>query len=251
MRKWILPIFVMLIGLMIFKTYQDKSSNMPKEFTYLHEIEPSILSDLRYRSSDNFTGAPIVGYESSKIIVTRATAEALKAAQAKFKADGYSLIIYDAYRPQRAVNRFMQWSKDLNNQEMKAWFYPRVDKAKVFELGYVAEKSGHSRGSTVDVSLIRLDSQLKQIEPRTRTLNDGFQFFYLDDGTIDMGSSFDLFDKASHYENDLINQEYKDRRTYLKNVMESCGFKNYPEEWWHFTLRDEPFPDTYFDFLVK
>lgn len=133
----------------------------------------------------------------------------------------------------------------------KSWFYPRVDKAKVFDLGYVASKSGHSRGSTVDISLIKNDKKISKIVPEERKYSDGMKMYYLNDGTEDFGSSFDLFDVASHYENNLITKEQQEKRFYLKNIMDSCGFNNYKEEWWHFTLRNEPFPETYFDFSVE
>jgi D-alanyl-D-alanine dipeptidase len=144
----------------------------------------------------------------------------------------------------------MAWANDSSSQEQKALFYPRVDKSKVFELGYVAEKSGHSRGSTVDLSVIDLKKALHPIIP-PRKLLDGFALFYLDDGTLDMGTSFDLFDEASHFDNMLVAQEHKERRAWLQKVMQSCGFKPYAEEWWHFTLDNEPFPKTYYDFAVE
>ncbi|MBA3814898.1 MAG: M15 family metallopeptidase [Alphaproteobacteria bacterium] len=220
-------------------------------FVYLDEIDSTIRQSLRYFSNDNFTGRPMVGYNSSRIILTKETANALAKAQALFKKDGYSIVVYDAYRPQTTVDSLGEWSKDPNDQKMKAWFYPRVDKEKVFELGYVAEKSGHSRGSTVDLSLILLETPLRKINPLPRQLQDGYEILLLDDGTMDMGSSFDLFDKASHYKNNLISEVHQKHRTYLKEIMESCGFAPYAEEWWHFTLKDEPFPDTYFDFPIK
>lgn len=258
-------IFALILSLMAFVTNpvfstpdapthgfnQTTKPSLPHGFIYLDKIDPTIRQSLRYYGDNNFIGHPVAGYQSSRIILTRKAAEALSKAQARFKKDGYSLVIYDAYRPQTAVSSFMEWSKDPNDQKMKAWFYPRIDKAKVFALGYVAEKSGHSRGSTIDLSIIPIETPLHEIDPQPRKLRDGFEFLFLDDGTVDMGSSFDLFDKASHYENDLISEEYQKRRKYLKEVMESCGFKNYAEEWWHFTLKDEPFPDTYFDFPVE
>ena len=134
---------------------------------------------------------------------------------------------------------------------MKTLFYPRVDKAKLFELGYIFEKSSHTRGSTIDLSIIELKDKLHPIKAISRKLNDGSKISYLEDGTLDMGSAFDLFDQASHYDNELILPEHKLRRTYLKLVMESCGFKPYAEEWWHFTLANEPFSDKYYDFIVE
>lgn len=226
-----------------------------KGFVYLHEIDPTIKVSPRYHSDENFVGAVVDGYKKDVVILTQQTAAALKKVQEDVKKDGYCLVVYDAYRPQQAVDHFMRWSKDVKDQAKKEYYYPRVDKARVFELGYVAEKSGHSRGSTVDLTLIKDGESVHAIKPAQRTLLDNFSITYLDDGTIDMGSSFDLFDVASHYENDLIAREYKARRTYLKNIMEKHGFKNYSEEWWHFTLKNEPFPanqdSSYFNFPVK
>lgn len=226
-----------------------------KGFVYLHEIDPTILVSARYYSNENFVGRPIDGYKSSTVILTKPTAESLKRVQEIVNQDGYSLVIYDGYRPQQAPDHFMRWSKDIGDQLKKFQYYPRINKADVFKLGYVGERSGHSRGSTVDLTLIKLGDSVHPIIERTRTLLDGFIITLLDDGTVDMGSSFDLFDTASHYENDLIEDEFKKLRTYLKNVMEENGFKNYEEEWWHFTLKNEPYPadqdSSYFNFDVE
>ena len=231
------------------------ASALPEGFVYLDTLDKSgkIKIALRYGTQNNFVGRPVAGYTEKfqRVILTEAAAKALLKAQERFEKDGFCLVIYDAYRPQSAVNDFMQWSRSSSDQLMKIWFYPRVDKSRVFELGYVAEKSGHSRGSTVDISLIAKGESPHAIIPSYRKLKDGAEVVFLDDGTVDMGTSFDLFDKASHYENDLIEQEHQERRRYLKEVMESCGFKNYAEEWWHFTLKEEPFPETYFDFPVN
>lgn len=226
-----------------------------KGFVYLSEVDPTIQVSLRYFGNENFLGKPVDGYQKSVVIMTKPAAEALKKVQADVQKDGYSLVVYDAYRPQRAVNHFMRWSREVQDQAKKGFYYPRVNKADVFELGYVAERSGHSRGSTVDLTLIRNKSKLHKVEPRDRVLRDGYKIQFLDDGTVDMGSSFDLFDRASHYENDLIGEKYQKLRMYLKNMMEKHGFKNYSEEWWHFTLKNEPFPAnqdaSYFDFVVE
>lgn len=226
-----------------------------KGFVYLHEVDPTIRISVRYAGSENFVGKPVDGYKRPVIIMTQQAAQALQKVQAAVQKDGYSLIVYDAYRPQRAVNHFMRWSEDVADQTKKSAYYPRVNKADVFELGYVAKRSGHSRGSTVDLTLIKTEQELVDIETRDRKLLDGFTIQLLDDGTVDMGSSFDLFDVASHYANDLIEEKFKARRAYLKDVMEAHGFKNYAREWWHFTLKNEPYPadqsESYFDFEVE
>ncbi|EKD23410.1 MAG: hypothetical protein ACD_82C00057G0001, partial [uncultured bacterium] len=162
--------------------------------------------------------------------------------QQEVKKDGYCLVVYDAYRPQMAVDHFVRWSKDVENQKKKNQYYPRVNKADAFELGYIARRSGHSRGATVDVTIIKDGQKLHRIIEKKRKLLDGFEIKFLDDGTVDMGSSFDLFDIASHFENSLIEEEYKKNRIYLRNVMEKFGFEPYSKEWWHFTFKPEPYP---------
>lgn len=226
-----------------------------KGFVYLHEVDPTILVSLRYNSNENFVGKPVDGYQKSVVILTKQSAEALKKVQEDVKRDGYSLVVYDAYRPQQAVNHFMRWSKDIGDQKRKSQYYPRINKADVFELGYVSKRSGHSRGSTIDLTIIETNTQLHKPQTQKRVLLDRYTITILDDGTVDMGSSFDLFDVASHYENNLIEEKFKKLRTYLKNIMEKHGFKNYSGEWWHFTLKNEPFPadrdDSYFNFPIE
>lgn len=226
-----------------------------KGFVELSSIDPTIQVSLRYFSNENFVGRLVQGYKKSVVIMTEKTAQALKKVQEDVSKDGYCLVVYDAYRPQQAVQDFMTWSVYIEDQLKKSQYYPRVDKARVFELGYVAERSGHSRGSTVDLTIIKKGSTVHPVREEKRTLLDGFTITFLNDGTVDMGSSFDLFDVASHFKNDVIAAEYKERRTYLQNVMVKHGFKPYAEEWWHFTLKNEPFPpgtdSHYFNFPVE
>jgi D-alanyl-D-alanine dipeptidase len=228
-------------------------SSFPEGFVCLNELEDSIQYSLRYATTENFMGEIIPGYHSSssKILCTLPCSRALVQIQNLVKQDGYSLVIYDTYRPQKAVNRFMCWSKEFENQKRKTQYYPYVDKEKVFELGYIAEKSGHSRGSTVDLTLIPLDQQVSNSPRclvRQEEFLDGIERPYLDDNTLDMGTSFDLFDIASHHDSSVIGEPYKRRRDYLRRIMEENGFLSCEEEWWHYTLKDEPFPDSYFDF---
>jgi len=249
-------LFCMINCFMSFKVcYPIPQYARDKGFVYLHEVDPTILVSLRYYSNENFVGKTVEGYKNPVVILTRQAAEALKKVQEKIKKDGYSLVVYDAYRPQQAVNNFMRWSEDNKDCAKESHYYPRVDKAKVFDLGYVAARSGHSRGSTVDLTLIKLSDSLHAIEEKDRQLRDGYTIKFLDDGTVDMGSSFDLFDVASHTKNDLITEQYKEHRAYLESVMEHAGFKNYCNEWWHFTLSNEPFSSdqdsSYFDFPIE
>jgi D-alanyl-D-alanine dipeptidase len=226
-----------------------------KGFVYLHEIDPSILVSLRYCTNENFVGKPVDGYKKSVVIITQQTALALKKVQEDLKKDGYCLVVYDAYRPQQAVNHFMRWSEDGKDTLKEQHYYPRVAKDKVFDEGYVAKRSGHSRGSTVDLTIIRDAHNVHAIIEQDRQLCDGCVIKFLDDGTVDMGSSFDLFDTTSHTHNNLIEEKFQSQRNYLKAKMEEHGFKNYTQEWWHYTLQNEPFPadkeNSYFDFEIE
>jgi len=231
---------------------------LPKGFVRLIDVDSSIIQSLRYCSAENFTGAIINGYPAndsapqSAAIMTRQAAKALSNAQKQFLKDGYCMVLYDSYRPQKAVNHFVTWSQDLSTQGqlLQSQFFPRVDKSKVFELGYIAERSGHSRGSTVDVTLIELHKTLcaLQFSEREYPQSPGYVIPFLDDNTVDMGSSFDLFDEASHHDSVRVLGAHIERRNYLRRVMGEHGFRDYDQEWWHYTLRDEPFASTYFDF---
>lgn len=228
-----------------------------KDFVYLHEIDPTILVSIRYATTENFVGLPIDGYINNKnvAIMTTQTARALQRVQEQIKKDGYCLVVYDAYRPQCAVDHFVRWAAEDQNQLKKNFYYPRVDKTKLFELGYIGKRSGHSRGSTVDVTFIKKGKKVHTIKKRKRQLLDGYTIAFLDDGTIDMGSYFDLFDNVSHYETNLISTVCKKRRMYLKQVMEKHGFISYEKEWWHFTFKDELYPAhqerSYFNFPAE
>lgn len=215
-------------------------------FVYLDEIAPDIEVSLRYATDENFVGKPVDGYQAgfNRAIMTKETAQALAAVQKAVNKEGFSLVVYDATRPQKAVDHFMRWSIEISDQEKKKEYYPHIHKKDVFKLGYIAEKSGHSRGSTVDVTIIELDKEIHPIRTAERLLLDGRIITYLDDGTLDMGSSFDLFDEASHHENNLLGQQYKDRRMYLRKQMEKAGFEPCAKEWWHYTLKNERFART-------
>lgn len=233
-----------------FSGSKNINQQLHEGFVYLHDVDPSIQVSMRYFSNENFLGTTVTGYKNNKIIMTQASAEALKKVQQELLAEGYSLVVYDAYRPQKAVDHFVRWGNDHADIAMKEKYYPRVNKNDVFEQGYVATKSGHSRGSTVDLTIIEKGKALKAPEYQVRTFN-GYDIPFLDDGTIDMGSSFDLFDEASHHESSKIPEEFHKKRRYLKEKMLKYGFKIITEEWWHYTLKNEPFPDTYFNFDIE
>ena len=200
------------------------------DFVLLSDIVPGIIQEIRYFSTYNFIGERIAGYEEPVAILSRPAAIALKSVSDDLAAQGLALKIFDAYRPTRAVDRFAQWAEDETDLRMKRYFYPDVNKHDLFSLGYIARRSGHSRGSTVDLTLFDM------AKGRERS----------------MGSPFDYFGKRSHTEflKHLTDEEIENR-FFLRDTMVDHGFVPIDEEWWHFTLRDEPYPDTYFDFPVR
>ena len=204
------------------------SSDLVDGFVYLKDIDDSIVVDLKYYSKSNFTGQFVEGYHSNTAILTKESAVALSNAQDDLNKLGYSLILYDAYRPQTAVDFFVRWSKKRNDTIYKGVYYPNIKKSELFELGYIAYKSGHSRGSTVDVSLIEISTNKK----------------------LDMGTIFDYFGPESSTFYADISENQKSNRMILYEIMTKNGFKNYSKEWWHYTLLNEPF-EKYFDFLIK
>ncbi|PWK18742.1 M15 family metallopeptidase [Xanthomarina spongicola] len=207
---------------------QDKKS-LPEGFVYATAIIPDLVVELRYYSTHNFVGDTIEGYHANKLIVTKQTAEALKNVQNELLLNNLCLKVFDGYRPQEAVNHFMTWAKDLNDTINKQQFYPEVKKKHLFQEGYIASKSGHSRGSTLDLTIIDANTH----------------------EALDMGSPYDFFGEASWVNYPDISDAQKTNRQLLQTIMLKHGFRNYPKEWWHFTLRHEPFPDTYFNFPVE
>ncbi|HEY3464004.1 MAG TPA: M15 family metallopeptidase, partial [Amycolatopsis sp.] len=163
------------------------------------------------------------------------------------------LKVYDCYRPQRAVDHFVRWAKDLADEKMKAEFYPNVAKDRLFADGYIAEKSGHSRGSTMDLTIVKLPPRPQRPYIPSEPLKPCFapQGERFGDNMVDMGTGFDCFDPLAHTDNPAITGVARQNRDLLKNTMAAAGFRNLPEEWWHYTLNGEPFPDTYFDFPVS
>lgn len=250
-KKYCKYVFISLLLITLNTVNSSFAAKLPENFVYLKDINPTIIENLRYYSNKNFCGKVIDGYKANRVILTKPAAEALSAVQKELLADGYSLVIYDAYRPQRAVNDFIAWAKDLSDQTTKANYYPDVDKADLFAQGYIKAKSPHSRGSTVDLTIIKSSDVPHNITITKRKLTDGRSISFLDDGTVDMGSSFDLFDKVSYFDSKLISPECLARRNYLGSVMKKHGFNEYSEEWWDYTLNNEPFPDTYFDFEIE
>ncbi|MDD4803429.1 MAG: M15 family metallopeptidase, partial [Syntrophomonas sp.] len=228
MKRKALSFGALLLLLILLAGCADKV-HVPEGFVYINEIIPTVKYDIRYYGENNFVGTRIDGYEAPTAILSNEAAQALKAVSQELEAQGYYIKIFDGYRPQKAVDHFIRWAKDINDTKMKSLFYPHVDKKDLFKLGYIAEKSGHSRGSTVDLTLV-----------------------YKETGEeLDMGSGFDFLDEISHHGTSLITPEQTANRELLKNAMLKHGFKPYVNEWWHYTLKSEPYPTEYFDFDVK
>lgn len=219
--------YLFLLGILVFGF--TLKQELPEGFVYVKSIIPDLDVELRYYSSNNFVGDTITGYNVNTLILTKAAAEKLKLVQDELQQQNLCLKVYDGYRPQRAVNHFGLWARAINDTVKKSTFYPEVNKQNLFKAGYIASKSGHSRGSTVDLTII-----------------DGATGI-----PLDMGSPFDFFGKESWVAYENITEEQKKNRQLLKTVMLKHNFRNYPKEWWHFTLRWEPFPDTYFDFQIE
>lgn len=227
-------IFFSLIIISAYNTWSAlaQSDALPEGFVYVTSVVLTVNVDLRYYSYNNFVGQRVDGYDSPKCILTTEAAEALKGVQDELKVFGLGLKIFDAYRPQQAVDHFVRWAEDLSDTLMKKEYYPNVDKKDLFKEGYIASKSGHSRGSTVDLTIVSIDKEHPYQE-------------------LDMGGSWDFFSEQSWPDYPDIVPAQRANRMLLKLVMEKYGFKPYDKEWWHFTLKDEPFPDTYFNFPIK
>ena len=199
---------------------------LPDGFVYIRDVIPSAREDIRYAGSHNFVGCPVDGYLAPRGVLRTEAALALKRAAEAFEKQGLYLLIYDAYRPQRAVSHFVRWAQDVRDTRMKAEFYPTLDKSELFPRGYIAVRSGHSRGMTVDL-----------------TLTD-------ENGTpLDMGGEFDWFSAISSHDYQALTPAQKENRRLLRSGMEDAGFEAYSEEWWHYTLPGEA--ETYYDFPIE
>jgi zinc D-Ala-D-Ala dipeptidase len=227
-------------------------SALPKGFVYLRDIDPTIVQDIRYAGSHNFVGRPIRGYLAAECILSVSAANALKSVQSTLADKKLSLIVWDCYRPKRAVADFLQWSRDPAHSEMKAEFYPRTDKQSLFALGYIAIRSAHSRGSAVDLGIVPSDSSLAPppnpahaLKPCTAPKGERAE-----DGTIDFGTGYDCLDVLGNTSNAAVGEMARHNRQTLKAYMKGAGFRPYFREWWHFELVDEPFHGDGFDFEV-
>lgn len=199
-------------------------------FVLLTDIIPDALLEVRYYSTYNFVGARIDGYDEPIVLLTRAAADSLARVEAELRAQGYRIKVYDGYRPQMAVDHFVRWAENLTDTFMKPYFYPELTKAELFPKDFICERSGHTRGSTVDLTLFDMAAGKD----------------------VDMGGNFDYFGALSHpdNQNDITHRQYQNRML-LREAMLRHGFVPYDEEWWHFTLANEPYPDTYFTFPLQ
>lgn len=209
--------------------FEKRAVNDTSDFVLLSDYVPSVIQEIRYFSTYNFIGDKIDGYEQPVAIITKEAARALKAVSNELNVKGYRLKIFDAYRPATAVKHFVLWGIEDLDQRMKPFFYPDLEKTMLFELGYIASKSSHSRGSTVDLTLLDMETGKE----------------------VDMGSPFDFFNEVSHPDYKGVTDEQYGNRMLLQNAMVKYGFAPFDYEWWHFTLENEPYPDTYFEFPVN
>ena len=217
-----------LLWISMFLLLTGQAQALPKGFVHIETKIPTIELEIRYCSSDNFIGEIIDGYLAPRAILSVEAVRALTKVQKELSYFGLGLKVFDAYRPQKAVDHFVRWGKDLADIKMKNEYYPSVEKKNLFKEGYIAKHSGHSRGSTVDLTLIDLESRVE----------------------LDMGSAFDFFGKRSWLKYANISPSQRANRMLLHNMMLKHTFKSYPQEWWHFTLQNEPY-QKYFDFNIK
>ncbi len=225
-------VILTVISILLGCTWIDSSTvrNMDRSnFVAISNEIPGIILDVKYFGSENFLGTNVKGYKIPECFLTKEAARALKGVQEEVLQYGLALKIFDCYRPQRAVDHFVSWAEDFSDTKMKKVYYPLIHKKDLIPLGYIADKSGHSRGSTVDLTLVEVKNKKE----------------------LDMGTPFDFFDSLSNTADSRVQSIPQRNRLLLKSLMENHGFVNYDKEWWHFTLKNEPFPLTYFDFPIE
>ena len=209
-------------------SFASTVSNDKSDFVEISQVIPDIIYDIRYFSTYNFTGKRVDGYKANRAFMTKKAANALKNASDILRKQGYRIVVYDAYRPQKAVSMFVKWMADVNDEGNKS-FYPKIkDKKELISGGFVSPRSKHSRGSVIDMTIVKMNGE-----------------------SVDMGGTFDLFDKVSNRDYDKLTKKQAKNRKILEDAMVKSGFHPMPTEWWHFELKDEPYPDTYFDFDVE
>jgi len=227
-------VLIIVILVVTLKEDSEKNKTIPPEmdfsdFVIINDIIPEIVTELRYYSSFNFAGVHIDGYEEPVALMTKEAVEKLKNVSKYFDEKGYRIKIWDSYRPQRAVDHFIRWGQNESDDLMKPYFYPDLTKKQVFDGGYIAKHSGHSKGSTIDMTLLHK----------------------INGTDVDFGSGFDFFGSKANFNYTNVTDEQKENRIMLNRIMTENGFNALPEEWWHFTLKNEPFPNTYFNFPIN
>lgn len=225
MKKFILTIITCLLFVPFVSA--DTISTDKSDFQKISDVIYDVAYDMRYYSNNNFTGNRINGYKAPIAYMTKESLLALSIAAEDLRKQGYRLLIWDTYRPQKAVDNFVEWINNPNDEGDKS-FYPKLKKSDLIAGNYIAEKSGHTRGSTVDLTIIKKDGSF-----------------------VDMGGTFDLFSEISHPDYKKLTREQKKNRKILRDAMINAGFKGIDSEWWHFTLKNEPYPDTYFNFDIE
>jgi zinc D-Ala-D-Ala dipeptidase len=224
MRAW--PAFIAGLAVAACAAAQQTA---PPDFVDLAAVMPDVVVEMRYHGSDNFVGRPVDGYEMPVCLLSQEAAAALRGVQEELRAFGLGVKVFDCYRPARAVAHFVRWAREPADTLRRREFYPDIDKSRLFELGYIAERSGHSRGSTVDLTLVDLATARE----------------------LDMGTPWDLFSTLSWPMEPSMTAQQRANRLLLRGIMGRHGFRPYDQEWWHFTLAAEPYPDTYFDVVVR
>jgi D-alanyl-D-alanine dipeptidase len=235
--------FLIITLILTISTY----AKLPEGFVYLNETDPTIIIEMRYFSNNNFLGTKVDGYKTNKCIVTNKAAQALKLVQKDLLTYRFTLKVFDCYRPQKAVNHFVRWAQNIGDTSMKKFYYPDIDKRNLFKDGYIAEKSGHSRGSTVDLTIVPL---FIKNDPNFNIMQET-DMINFDDMSLDFGTRFDYFSPSSATKYKDLSYKRMANRALLCTIMEKYGFRNYDKEWWHYTLINEPFPDTFFDFDIE
>jgi D-alanyl-D-alanine dipeptidase len=229
MHKISVTRYLVIICLLVFVVMAIHAEEKPANFVYVKALIPSLKQDMRYFTPNNFIGRPIQGYKKPVCILTISAARALLKVQTVLNERNLGLLVFDCYRPQMAVDDFIQWSQNPDEQQMKNLYYPHINKLDLFRLNYIARRSGHTRGSTVDLTIVDLNTQQ----------------------TLDMGTPYDFMDPLSHPSNRDISPKQFKNRMLLRTLMLRFGFRPIETEWWHFTLSDEPYKNTYFNFLVE
>jgi zinc D-Ala-D-Ala dipeptidase len=244
------PFFALLLSALA--AIPASAADMPKDFVYLRDIDPSIEQEMRYAGADNFTGRRVPGYDAPECVLVRQAAEALKAVQADVKAKGLSLKVYDCYRPAQSVAAFVAWAKAPDDPDSKAVHYPALAKSQLFPQGYIAAVSSHSRGATMDLTLVPLHAAAHpEADGHALGACTAPAAMREADTSIDMGTGFDCFDVKANTAVPGLSMQQKQNRQILVDAMARHRFKNLNKEWWHYTLKNEPYPTTVFNFPIE